>query len=111
MAFAAYLKTAHNTYLSARDNGYVGQTPHMQNWELFCFEFLGNGSIALWTAHAKYVSAQNKGVVLVPQRPLFESFVAEIVGNGKIAFKTVHNTYLSARNDGSVGQMPHRQAW
>ncbi|KAL6046701.1 eIF-5a domain-containing protein [Balamuthia mandrillaris] len=100
----AYIKTFHNTFISARKKTqgckpHFTQVPHMREWEHFGIIHLGGNRVALHTHHGTYVSARpNRTTVgqVSDQMKQCETFTVEQKDGAMVAFKTAHGTYLSA---------------
>eukprot|EP00294_Goniomonas_avonlea_P017952 CAMPEP_0114550602 /NCGR_PEP_ID=MMETSP0114-20121206/6158_1 /TAXON_ID=31324 /ORGANISM="Goniomonas sp, Strain m" /LENGTH=116 /DNA_ID=CAMNT_0001735381 /DNA_START=42 /DNA_END=389 /DNA_ORIENTATION=+ len=110
------LRSHHNHYLSARDNGRVEQMPVLGPWEKFHKVNHGGGHFSLRTWNNLYVSAREDGsVTLVPNDGAWERFRLATVPDHphKVALRTDHHhkhKYISAHENKTTVQAEHIQA-
>ena len=109
---AASLRSFHNTYLSAWNDGGVRLQPAVQAWESWTVEHDGNGKVAFKSFHNNYLSAWPDGsVMLQPQKNEWEYWTEVQNSDGTVSFSSFHGTFLSAWPDGTVNLQPQNQDW
>jgi hypothetical protein len=82
----------------------VANRDSLLSWEHFFVEPVGTDKFGLFTAHKKYVCAEDTGILIGNRGRLqsWETFKIVHLPDGWIAIQTAHNTYWSANDDGTM---------